>query len=291
MPNATCFLVAYVLVFLLELVRFGSASDASRRWTSRATVALLALALLTHSLYLVDRIGTSWAGGRFTAFRSWHDWGVLAAWFVALCSVWMSWKRSDKQIGLFVLPIVIGIVALAVTFPSDAPIAPSQSSASFWRLLHSAAMLIGTMLVVLGFAIALMYFVQTSRLKKIGSAANGLRLPSLEYLQSMGRQCILGSAGAVGFGVVTGAFMNLAQSGQIDWTNRGILFSTALFVWLSLAAMLQWISSRRGRGEWTAILSVLSFLIVVAALAVVMSTPHGHTSTGSGSELLLRWVA
>jgi hypothetical protein len=147
------------------------------------------------------------------------------------------------------------------------------------------------MLVALGFAIALMYFVQASRLKRIGTSANALRLPSLEYLQSMGRQCILGSAGAVGFGVVTGAIMNLVQSGQIDWTNRGILFSTALFVWLSLAALLQWASSHRGRGEWTAILSVLSFVIVVAALAVVMSTPHGHTTTGIGSGFFLRWVA
>jgi hypothetical protein len=275
MPNATCFLIAYFLVFLSELARFASRSEFAQRWTTRTTFGLFALALLTHTLYLVDRIWSSFSDARFKAFGSWHDWGFLAAWTIALACAWMGWKRSDKQIGLFVLPLVIAVVGLAVAFPSNSPIANPQSSASFWRLVHSAAMLIGTMLVTLGFAIAMMYYVQARRLKHLGSSANTIRLPSLEYLQSMGRKCILGSAGAVGFGVVSGAIMNLTQDGQVAWTDRGILLTSGLFVWLCMAATAQWASSKLGRGEWTAAMSLLSFVIVVIALAVVVSTPHG----------------
>jgi hypothetical protein len=121
----------------------------------------------------------------------------------------------------------------------------------------------------------MMYYVQARRLKHLGSSANTIRLPTLEYLQSMGRKCILGSAGAVGFGVVSGAIMNLTQDGQVAWTDRGILLTSGLFVWLCMAATAQWASSKLGRGEWTAAMSVLSFVIVVIALAVVVSTPHG----------------
>ncbi len=289
MPNETCFLIAYVLAFLMEMARFATSGEMVRRWTSWGAFAMMGLALLTHSLYLIDRVGNSWFGSQFVAFRSWHDWGFLAAWLVALTSYWMSFRRSDKQIGLFVLPIILAIVGLAVAFPSASPIATSNSSASFWRLTHSVAMLIGTMLVALGFAFAMMYFVQGWRLKHLGSSANTLRLPSLEYLQSIGRKCILGSALAVGFGVISGAIMNFTQDGQVAWTDRGILFSGGLFIWLSFAALLQWVSSHRGRGEWTAILSVLSFVIVVAALAVVMSAPHGSNPSSLSLLGMQRW--
>jgi len=200
----------------------------------------------------------------------------------------MSWRRSDKQIGLFVLPLVIAIIGLAIAVPSSSPIVTS-SSTSFWRFSHSTAMLIGTMLIAVGFAVAMMYFVQGWRLKHLGSSTNSLRLPSLEYLQSIGRKCILGSAIAVGFGVITGAIMNLTQHGKIAWTDRGILFSAVLFLWLCTAAMLQWIFSSRGRGEWTAFLNLLSFAVVVIALAVVMSAPHGNTPSSILIPLAPRW--
>jgi hypothetical protein len=290
MPNETCFLIAYVLAFIMEAARFASSGDSVRRWTSWIAFAMMGLAIVTHSLYLIDRVWNSWSGIQFTAFRSWHDWGFLAAWLIASASFWISCRRSDKQIGLFVLPIILAIVGLAVVFPSESPIATSNSSATFWRLTHSAAMLIGTMLVALGFAFAMMYFVQEWRLKHLGSSANTLRLPSLEYLQSIGRKCILGSALAVGFGVISGAIMNFTQDGQVAWTDRGILFSGGLFIWLSIAALLQWVSSNRGRGEWTAILSVLSFVIVVAALAVVMSAPHGSSPPTLSVPGMQRWT-
>lgn len=290
MPNETCFLVAYVLALIAELVRFVSSRETVQRWSTVLATAMMALALLTHSLYLLERIWNSWTGNHGFAFRGWHDWGFVVAWLVAAASFWMSCRRRDKQIGLFVLPIIIGVVGLAVAFPTASPIAPSVSSASFWRLVHSFAMLIGTMLVAIGFAMAMMYFVQGWRLKHLESSTKTPRLPSLEYLQAMGRKCILGSAFSVGFGVISGAVMNLTQDGQVAWTDRGILFSAALFVWLSVAAILQWVSSSRGRGEWTAILSILSFVIVVAALAVVISAPHGIKPASFLIQSNSRWL-
>jgi hypothetical protein len=275
MPNATCFLIAYALVFVSELARFASRSEIAGRWTTRATLGLFAIAFGTHSLYLVDRVWDSLFESRFKPFSTWHDWGILAAWTVAIAFAWMNWRRSDKQIGLFVLPLILAIVSLAVALPPAPPIANAESTASFWRWVHSAAMLLGTMLVALGFAFAAMYFVQASRLKHLGSSRSGIRLPSLEYLQSMGRKCILGSAAAIGFGVVSGVIMNLSRDGEVAWFDRGIVLTGGLFVWLCIAAIAQWASAHRGRGEWTAAMSILSFIIVVIALAVVVSTPHG----------------
>jgi hypothetical protein len=286
MPNATCFLIAYGLVLVSELARFASKSASGSRWNARATTALFAVAFLTHTLYLVDRVWNAWSGDRFKPFSSWQDWGMVAAWTLAIAFAWMTWRRSDKQIGVFILPLILAIVGLAIAIPSSEPIVRAESSQSFWRLVHSAAMLLGTMFVTLGFAVACMYFVQAWRLKHLGASGSRIRLPSLEYLQSMGRKCMVGSAAAIGFGVVSGVIMNLTRDGQVAWTDRGILLTGALFLWLCIAALAQWASSQRGLGEWTAIMSILSFVIVVVALAVIVSRPHSSEPVGGGSRAM-----
>jgi peptidoglycan biosynthesis protein MviN/MurJ (putative lipid II flippase) len=142
------------------------------------------------------------------------------------------------------------------------------------------AMLIGTILVALGFASGVMYFVHARKLKSRLNRRWSFRLPSLEYLQKLGQSCTLGSAAAIGFGVVSGAIMNFTRDGFVAWTDRGILLTTALFVWLCIAALAQKISSNRGKGEWTAALNILSFAIVVATLAAVVTAPHGVSTWG-----------
>ncbi|MFN7627918.1 MAG: cytochrome c biogenesis protein CcsA [Pirellula sp.] len=276
MPNATCFLIGYSLVLISEWVRFASRGEQSARWATRVTLGLFAISLLTHTLYLLDRVQISTAmGDGFKPFATWHDWVILLAWGISLSFAFMMWRRSDKQIGLFVLPLILLLVGLAITVPVASPIAGVASTVSFWRLVHSAAMLIGTVLVAIGFAVAAMYLVQARRLKQRVASGNSIRLPSLEYLQSTGRNCILGSAASIGFGVVSGAIMNLTRDGQVAWTDRGIIFTGGLFVWLCIAAIAQWVSANRGRGEWTAMMSILSFIIVVIVLAMVVTAPHG----------------
>jgi len=276
MPNATCFLIAYLLVLLLEGIRLASVREPTRQWLTRISLGMFILAWLTHSLYLADLViqGVSQQPS-LRYLKTWGDWSIVVAWMIALAYCVMLWRRSDRQIGVFLLPLILLFVILAVVFPSESPMGRVTSTVSFWRMVHSMAMLIGTMLVALGFASAVMYFVHAGNLKQSLSKRWSFRLPSLEYLQQMGRNCILGSAAAIGFGVISGAIMNFTRDGFVAWTDRGILLTTALFAWLCIAAVAQKISSHRGRGEWTAALNILSFAIVVAALTSVVTAPHG----------------
>ena len=281
MPNATCFLIAYLLVLVIESVRFVISGESLRQWLTRVSLGMFLLAFLTHTLYLADLVIQGiWNEQGFRYLKTWGDWSIAAAWVLALAYCVMLYRRSDKQIGLFLLPLILLLVALAVVFPSDSPIGKSTSTVSFWRMVHSMAMLIGTILVALGFASGVMYFVHARKLKSRLNRRWSFRLPSLEYLQKLGQSCTLGSAAAIGFGVVSGAIMNFTRDGFVAWTDRGILLTTALFVWLCIAALAQNISTNRGKGEWTAALNILSFAIVVATLAAVVTAPHGVSTWG-----------
>jgi hypothetical protein len=265
MPNASCFLIAYLLVLLIEGLRLAVAGETLREWLKRLSLFAFVVAWLTHTLYLVDVViqGVSEQQG-MRYLKTWADWSILTAWLIAF-------------VGIFLLPLILILVTLAVVFPSEGPIGRANSTVSFWRMVHSLAMLLGTMLVALGFAFGVMYFVHSWKLKQLLTRRWMFRLPSLEYLQKMGHSCILGSAASIGFGVVSGAIMNFTRDGFVAWTDRGILLTTALFIWLCIAAVAQKISSHRGKGEWTAGLSILTFAIVVATLSAVVTTPHGDS--------------
>jgi hypothetical protein len=91
------------------------------------------------------------------------------------------------------------------------------------------------------------------------------------------------SAAAIGFGVISGVVMNLVKDGQVNWTDRGIVFSGGLFLWLCLACLLQWHFAKRVSGHITAWMNILSFIIVAIALYLVVSAPHGRSDDPSVS--------
>lgn len=275
MPNAICFLIAYALVLCLELGRWVGLSPRGKAWLMALLLATTTVALSTHTLYLLDRVFLSTASDPlWRLVWSWHDWGILTSWGLAVAYAVLLLRRRESWIGLFVVPLLLILIGVSISIPS-VPL-NQASSASLWRIVHGIAMTLGTMFVSLGFAMAIMYLVQESRLKAKRTTKSSLRLPSLEYLQSIGSKCLLCSAGSIGFGVVSGVIMNLAQDGQVNWADRGIVFSGGLFFWLAMASGIQWVLAKRGRGHFTAWMNILSFVIVGIALYLVVSAPHGR---------------
>lgn len=283
MPNATCFLVAYAIVLGLEFGRWVGLSPRGKAWLMKLLVAMTALALLTHTLYLLDRVFLSAAANQsWRLLSSWHDWGILSAWALAVAYAILLLRRSESWFGLFILPLLLVMLAGAIAIPSK-PLG-SGSSATLWRLVHGIAMTLGTMFVTLGFAMAGMYLVQAARLKAKRPSRGFLKLPSLEYLQTFGSYCLWLSTASIGFGVISGVVMNLVQDGQVNWLDRGTVFSGGLFFWLVTASLLQWQSAKRGKGHLTAWMNILSFVVVLIALYLVVSAPHGQDEASKKEE-------
>ncbi|MCU0710966.1 MAG: hypothetical protein MUC43_02825 [Pirellula sp.] len=276
MPNVICFLLSYLLLLVMELIRGKFPVGSVGVVLTRLLIVSATIAVFTHSLYLLDRLFLALANEESPLYLSWHDWGTLSSWMLAAAYYTMLLRRPNNRIGIFVIPLLILLVGGTFLLPSDIGI--RNSSASGWRLAHGVGMTLGTMLISLGMAMAIMYFIQSSWLRSTKPRRFKLQLPSLEYLESFGRKCLLGSAASIGFGMVSGVIMNIVKDGQVEWLDRGILFSGGLFLWLIAASITQWQFSQRGRGQSTAAMNIISFVVVVAALALVLSTPHGSNT-------------
>ncbi|MFN9911089.1 MAG: hypothetical protein ACK53L_00810, partial [Pirellulaceae bacterium] len=106
-----CFLLSYIIVLALELLRL----YLKMPWRMVAIFLMATLAWLTHGLYLWDRWSAAKAvAGSWGAPPTLFDWGLIAAWFLATLYLGLLIRRPTNAIGAFLLPLVLGMILAAL---------------------------------------------------------------------------------------------------------------------------------------------------------------------------------
>lgn len=281
--SVTCFTASYFVVLVIELLRlFG-------RMPGRglAGVVMMAVGIFTHVSYLALRatsLEDAFGDGTGAAIpaeigrlATWTDWSLMVSLGLAIAYFVLYLRRPDTIVGFFFLPAILAMIALALSV-RHLPAFNRGEAVEFWRNVHAISMVVGSAAVLFGFLAGAMYMVQSARLKR-KRAGSGLRLPTLETLQKLNRQCLVVSTIAVGVGLISGVVMNLNRWGEIPWTDQGIMLSAVLFVWLASATMVEFVYAPASHGRKVAYLTLASFGFLVLAMVGVLSTSHGSTST------------
>jgi ABC-type uncharacterized transport system permease subunit len=211
---------------------------------------------------------------------SWHDFCLLAAWVLVGAYLGLTFRKRQFSVGVFILPLALGLIGVASLLRDSPPFTPTEA-ASYWRLVHGGALLLGTTGVVLGFATGLMHLIQSYRLKHKLPPNPRFKLPSLEWLQRFNVEALLISTGALAIGLVSGVVLNLVtrrQAGGISWTDPVVLSSGILFLWLLAVVVFEWAYKPARAGQKVAYLTVASFLFLVLVLYFVLFFEHATES-------------
>src|SRR5262249_44831018 len=140
-------------------------------------------------------------------------WMLLLAWVLAIFYVYGSVHHRKLAWGVFVLPLVLGLVGLGVALggppPNTDPAAGRDDS--LLPLLHGVLLLLATVGVCVGFLASLMYLFQSYRLKAKLPPGKGLQLLSLERLEAMNRRAITLAFPLLTAGVLLGAALMTQQ--------------------------------------------------------------------------------
>ena len=280
--SIVCFTASYALALLLELSRL----------FFRAPVRLVVILLLTaaglaaHTVYLWNRAQSVGAG---LPLSTWYDWYLVAAWVLAATYFGMLATRPQTSIGVFALPLVLLLVGVAYAFQDEAAFPRSRALQS-WGLVHGSMLLIGTVTVSFGFVAGLMYLVQSYRLKHKLPPAEGLKLPSLEWLQNVNKQALWYSAWFIALGLIAGIILNAVKSSgegpAVPWTDSVVVSSAILLLWLIAATIFEWLYKPAQQGRKVAYLTVASFvfLAVVMAMLLLGSSEHARDRTAAISS-------
>ncbi len=199
-------------------------------------------------------------------------WMILLAWVLAVFYLYGSIHYRQLAWGVFVLPLVLGLVGLsALAGPRADPLPPANDR--FWGFLHVSLLLLAAVGVCVGFLASVMYLVQAHRLRTKTTPHHGLRLLSLERLENMNRRAVDLAFPLLTAGLVIGLFLML-QKPLPSWTDLRILGAGVL--WLAFLVLLVLRYGWRLRGRSVAVLTIAAFLLLV--LALVLPHPTGGPS-------------
>ena len=214
-----------------------------------------------------------------STLSNWYHWCLVAAWVLAAIYLVLALLRPTNPIGLFLLPLVLGLIGLAQMFPRSQTF-PQQDAFLAWSLIHGLALLLGTVAVLLGFAAGVMYLVHSYRLKQKLPPRLGFRLPSLEWLQEVSEGSLIVSSFFLAGGLLAGIVLNLVQHGYredaLPWTDPVVLTSGVLLLWLVSVLLFNafYRPARQGRKVAYVTFASLVFLLMVLSLVVLGQTRH-----------------
>jgi len=277
--STICFAASYAIAFALELVGL----KVRFTWRRAAIIAITLAGLVAHTIYLCNI-----AGDATILPVSTVEWLLLAAWVLAIVYLAALFYLPQTAIGIVLLPIVLGLVAGSL-LASPEPFAPERSFYA-WSMFHGIVLLLGTVAVCVGFLSGLMYLVQSYALKHVRSAANTLRLPSLEWLERVNNRALGLSAVLIAFGFVSGIVMAIAahrdESAYQLWTDPVILSLAAMLGWLLGAEVFRLVYPAARGGRKVAYLTLASFVFLVIALAAFMllDNVHGNSRPAAKAE-------
>ena len=290
--SLTCFAASYAVVLLLELGRWYLRRD-HRPWLVLATASA---GFIAHSAYLALRIQDGLAT-RGVPLSNWYHWCLVAAWVVTLVYLLLLILKPQTSVGLFLLPLILALIGLAHRFPKDQMFA-TDHAIRVWGFAHGICLLVGAVGILVGFSAGLMYLIQAWQLKHKIGPLRGLRLPSLEWLQSLNERCLVWSTMALLLGVLAGVVLGLSSTANTPTETLAtdtptVWMSGVLVVWLLMATLFTIVYRPAREGRKMAYLTVTSFVVLILTMGVVLSSRHagGHVPQVSGSDVVVQQEA
>jgi ABC-type transport system involved in cytochrome c biogenesis permease subunit len=248
-----CFAASYGVALALEIWHL----LAPRPILRLIGIGFGAAGLLAHSLYaVVQPLPLAAPQGSL----------LFLAWILAVFYLYGSIHHYRLAWGLFVLPLVLGLVVLAALLPPQGTSTVSAGEwAPHWGMIHGILVLLAGVGICVAFVYSVMYLVQVQRLRAKLPPTQGMKMMSLERLETINRKAILLAFPLLTAGLIVGVALQW-QNGQTlaDWDSPKIL--SALGLWLVFAILLYLRYGAHARGRQVALLTVLAFAILICTL-------------------------
>ena len=263
--TVTCFAMSYFVAFACELTRFFFKLSIR----NAIMIGFAVAGLLAHGMFLTARF-------RLGGNSPWYFGGIVLSAVLVLAYVVASLRWPKSSVGVFVLPTSLALIGAAHAFPHDST--SDIDSLRVFGILHGIALLLGVAAVVIGFVAAIMYLIQSYRLKNKLPPRSGFWFPTLERLQLINESALNFSLGLVGIGLVVGVLLNLMSSSRsIPWTDPLVLASSVWLIWLLSVLAFQFVYKAARVGQKVAYQTLGNFVFASLVLAILLMGSSEHT--------------
>jgi ABC-type uncharacterized transport system permease subunit len=190
----------------------------------------------------------------------------FAAWLTAGAYLVLAVRQRLPIVGAFVAPAVIALLLTARLAP--AAHAPPVGSMGVLGRIHVSLATAGVALFALAAAVAALYLLQESQLKRRQIGGLGRRGPPLETLDALNRRCV--GTGFLLFTValVTGAAW-VARLPRVDG-DRWFAYAISVVTWLAFGGLVLARVTAGWRGRRAAWLTLFGFAGAMAVVALYL---------------------
>lgn len=250
---ALTFYFAATIVSVTELFK-------ESKVTSRITLLLAGVGFLVHTVSIIYRYV---AAGHIPITNT-HEATSFFAWCIVLIFFLLQFRYGVRVnlLSSFIMPVAFALMLLSSMLPREIkPLSPMLQS--HWLGIHTVLAFLSNAAFALAFGIGLMYLVQEHHVKSKHLGGLFERLPSLQTLDDTNYRLITWGFPLLTLAIITGALW--AQSALGNYWNWDPRETVSLITWLIYAIILHARLIAGWRGRRAALLSILAFLIILAA--------------------------
>jgi ABC-type transport system involved in cytochrome c biogenesis permease subunit len=193
-------LILYALAGVAYAVHFARRQPQA----GRAATTLLLFAVLAHTFV----IGMQTMEVRHVPFANPSRAISTFVWLLTLSYLYLEITTDERAMGVFILPVVVGLQAIPTLYPGVENADPVLDSPWFW--VHVASLLFAYASFALACVLGLTYMLQFKEIKKKHLGYFYTRLPSLQILDVMNSRAV-----AVGW-----LFLTVGVAAGMIWTGQ-----------------------------------------------------------------------
>lgn len=196
-------------------------------------------------------------------------WLLYLAWILVVFYLFGEFRQRRMPWGVFVLPVVLALVGLGVAYDNPDAVA---GKGTVWNKLHGVLILLAAVGVCIGFVASITYLVQARRLRAKALPGRGMKLLSLERLETMNRRAMLLSFPLLTAGVLVGV-VAIFDSDVVSWADPRVI--ATLVLWVVFALLLYLRFAQHVSGRQAAMMTIASFVMLLFCLALSHGSPNG----------------
>lgn len=220
----TVFLHLTLALYALAFIKYMLYLFFRRDIILRFGIGITVLGILSNTVLLFLRSLETGHGPYFSTF----DYFIFFPWLIAIIFLVVEYKHKIKDLGSFILPIILVVFSFAYITPD------SQNElvkAPLWSTLHRTLYFVGYAHFGILFGVSIMYLLQEYQIKKKNFGGLYQRLPSLEVLDNVNHKALIFGFTLYTLGFVTGSISSatLSEDGAFIWKLQGTLPLVAIW--------------------------------------------------------------